>query len=340
MNKRTMQIVYVASPESQQIYVWKLDNIRGVLELMQVMYTPGRVQPMAVHPNKRFLYVGIRPNFGIIIYRINQMGLLTEYGTIEIFSSPTHLVTDNTGTCLYCTSYRDHTVSVIPISMSGMLSCPVQIVGGLLGCHSSNIDKFKKLLWVPCLQEHAIRLFSINSCGMLTPYDPCTIKTNIGCGPRHMTFYSFDCYAYVINELASTVDVIKYDNVHNTPTIIQTLNIIPKNISINRCWASDIHITPDGRWLYCSDRAVNIISCLKISKNTKKIKFVGYQRTEEQPRGFAIDCQGKFLVAAGQKSNYISLYNIDLYNGKLTTLSRYSSGQGPMWVNVVTLHCE
>ncbi|URJ27553.1 6-phosphogluconolactonase [Candidatus Blochmanniella camponoti] len=336
-----IQIVYVVSPESQQIHVWKLDSIYGLLELMQVIYTYGHAQPMAVHPNKRFLYVGIRPNFGITTYRIDQMGLLTDNGTIEILSSPTHLISDKKGAFLYCTSYRNHTVSVIPISMSGMLlSSPIQIIEGLLGCHSANIDKFKALLWVPCLQENAIRLFNINSFGMLTPYDPSIIKMNIGSGPRHMTFYDFDCYAYVINELTSTVDVIKYDNFQKTPSIVQTVSIIPKNININRGWAADIHITPNGRWLYCSDRSVNIISCLEISKKTKKLKFVGYQLTEEQPRGFAIDYQGKFLVAAGQKSNYISLYKIDSDNGKLTMLSRYSSGKGPMWISIMALNCK
>ncbi|AGC03619.1 6-phosphogluconolactonase [Candidatus Blochmanniella chromaiodes str. 640] len=336
-----IQIIYVASPESQQIHVWKLDSIYGLLELIQVIYTHGQAQPIAIHPNKRFLYVGIRPNFGITTYRINQIGLLADHGTIEIFSSPTHLISDKKGAFLYCTSYRNNTVSVIPISMSGMLlGSPIQIIEGLLGCHSANIDKFKKLLWVPCLKENAIRLFNINSFGMLTSYDPSIIKINVDSGPRHMIFCNFDCYAYVINELTSTVNVIKYNNFQKIPSIVQTVSIIPKNISINRCWAADIHITPNGRWLYCTDRSINIISCLEISKKTKKLKFVAYQLTEEQPRGFAIDYQGKFLVVAGQKSNCISLYKIDSDNGKLTMLSRYSSGKGPMWVSIMALNCK
>ncbi|URJ31060.1 6-phosphogluconolactonase [Blochmannia endosymbiont of Camponotus sp.] len=335
-----MQIIYVASPESQQISVWKLDDVHGLLKLIQVVSTLGGAQPIAAHPNKQFLYVGVRPNFGITTYRISQEGLLTDVGTIELLSSPTHLISDKKGKFLYCTSYRNNTVSVIPIGRLGVLRrYPIQIIEGLLGCHSANIDnKCAASLWVPCLQEHSIRLFKINSFGTLIPDNPCIIKTNIGSGPRHMIFHNFSYYAYIINELTSTVDVIKYGSLQKIPSIMQTISLMPKDINLERCWAADIHITPNGRWLYCSDRAANIISCFEVSKDTKELKFVDYQFTEEQPRGFAIDYKGKFLVVAGQKSNYISLYQIDTNSGKLTILSRYLAGKGPMWVNIVSFY--
>ncbi|WHL24785.1 MAG: 6-phosphogluconolactonase [Candidatus Blochmannia vicinus] len=335
-----MQIVYVASPESQQIYVWKLDNVHGLLELVQVISTFGSAQPVVAHPNKQFLYVGVRPNFGITAYHINKEGLLTDVGTVELLSSPTHLISDAQGKFLYCTSYRNNTVSVIPIGGSGIPGRrPVQIIEGLLGCHSANIDnKCANSLWVPCLKEHSVRLFKINSFGILTPDNPYMIKTNIGSGPRHMIFHDFSYCAYIINELTSTVDVIKYDNLQKIASVVQTISIIPEDVSFERYWAADIHITPNGRWLYCSDRAANIISCFEVSKDTQELKFVHYQFTEEQPRGFAIDYKGEFLVVAGQKSNYISLYQIDINNGKLTILSRYLSGRGPMWVNIVPFY--
>lgn len=340
MNKCTMQIVYVASPDSQQIYIWKLDDKHGLLELVQVVSTFGGAQPIAVHPNKQFLYVGVRPNFGITTYCVSQEGLLTDVGTIKLLSSPTHLISDEKGKFLYCTSYRDNTVSIIPIGESGILGHrPIQIIKGLLGCHSANIDKkCADSLWVPCLQEYAIRIFKINSFGILTSDNPCVIKTSIGSGPRHMVFHDFSYFAYIINELSGTVDVIKYDIFQKIPSVVQTISLIPKDINLKRCWAADIHITPDSRWLYCSDRAANIISCFEVLKDTKELKFVNYQFTEEQPRGFAIDYTGEFLVVAGQKSNYITLYQIDTNNGKLTVLSRYLSGKGPMWINVVPFY--
>lgn len=63
------QTVYTASPESQQIHVWDLD-LEGKLTLVQVVDAPGQVQPMVVSPNKEFLYVGVRPEFRVLAYRI------------------------------------------------------------------------------------------------------------------------------------------------------------------------------------------------------------------------------------------------------------------------------
>ena len=63
------QTVYIASPESQQIHVWNL-NHEGALTLTQVVDVPGQVQPMVVSPDKRYLYVGVRPEFRVLAYRI------------------------------------------------------------------------------------------------------------------------------------------------------------------------------------------------------------------------------------------------------------------------------
>lgn len=334
------QIVYVVSPESQQIHVWKLNEQDGILKLIQVVVTPGQAQPIAVHPNKQFLYVGVRPDFKIITYSIDQSGLLINIGSIKICSSPTYLISNAQGTFLYCASYHYNTVSVFPIHTSGLVERPMQIIKDLLGCHCVGIDKHKKLLWIPCLKDNFIRLFKINTSGILIrSHSNCIIKSsNIAVGPRHITFHDTDCYAYVINELNSTIDVINYNCFQEKPNIIQTIDILPAHVMyVTQYWGADIHIAPNGRWLYCSDRAASIISIFKISYNTKQLKFIDYQLTEMQPRGFSIDSTGKFLVVAGQKSHYISLYHININNGKLTILSRHYSGKGPMWISIVTL---
>lgn len=74
------QTVYTASPESQQIHVWSLEA-DGKLTLVQVVDAPGQVQPMVVSPNKEYLYVGVRPEFRVLAYRITpDNGALTFAG--------------------------------------------------------------------------------------------------------------------------------------------------------------------------------------------------------------------------------------------------------------------
>lgn len=338
-----MQIVYVSSPESQQIYVWKLDDSKLKLELIQVVNTLGNVQPITIHPNQKFLYAGIRPDFGIITYSINAQGLLKEIKITKIFSSPTFLCTNKTGNYLYCASYQKNTIDVLSISKLGILKHIIQTVKNLMGCHSVNMDNNNKLLWAPCLLESNIRIFNIDKLqGLLTAHNPDQIFThsaNIQSSPRHMVFHSDNSHAYVINELNGTIDVIKYNFKQIKNSIIslqQTIKIIPTN-NIQKFWSSDIHITPNSRWVYCTDRLHDTISYFQILPIDKKLKFINLQKTEKQPRGFSIDATGQFLIVAGQKSNHIALYSIDNKNGQLNLIERYVSGLGPMWINIISI---
>lgn len=91
------QTVYTASPESQQIHVWSLEA-DGKLTLVQVVDAPGQVQPMVVSPNKEYLYVGVRPEFRVLAYRITpDNGALTFAGEAALPGSPTHISTDHHG---------------------------------------------------------------------------------------------------------------------------------------------------------------------------------------------------------------------------------------------------
>ena len=91
------QTVYIASPESQQIHVWNL-NHEGALTLTQVVDVPGQVQPMVVSPDKRYLYVGVRPEFRVLAYSIApDDGALTFAAESALPGSPTHISTDHQG---------------------------------------------------------------------------------------------------------------------------------------------------------------------------------------------------------------------------------------------------
>ena len=100
------QTVYTASPESQQIHVWSLEA-DGKLTLVQVVDAPGQVQPMVVSPNKEFLYVGVRPEFRVLAYRITpDNGALTFAGEAALPGSPTHISTDRHGRFVFSASYN------------------------------------------------------------------------------------------------------------------------------------------------------------------------------------------------------------------------------------------
>ncbi|MEJ4043207.1 6-phosphogluconolactonase [Erwinia sp. SLM-02] len=325
-------VVYTASPESQQIHVWQL-NEDGALTLLQVVDAPGQVQPMVVSPDKTFLYVGARPDFRVLAYKIDSEGKLKETGHASLPGSPTHISTDREGRFIFVGSYNDACVSVSPIGDNGLPGEPAQVIKGLDGCHSANIDLGNQSLFVPALKQDRIALFELAQNGELTPRAQAEVKTTAGAGPRHMVFHPNQKFAYCVNELDSSVDVWALgDKVEK----VQSLDMMPEGFSDTR-WAADIHITPDGRFLYGCDRTASIITVFSISDDGATLTIEGYQPTETQPRGFNIDSSGQYLIAAGQKSHHIAVYKIAGDNGLLQELARYAVGQGPMWVTISAL---
>ncbi|NHB95362.1 6-phosphogluconolactonase [Photorhabdus stackebrandtii] len=326
------QVVYTASPNSRQIHVWNLNN-EGELSLIQTVDVPGEVQPMVVSPDRKHLYVGIRPQFSIVTYQIGSDGKLVQQGISPIPGSPTHIATDRQGCFLFSVSYSYNNLSISPIDEQGIAGAPVQIIEGLQAPHSANIDWDNKQLLVPCLKEDRIRIFEMTEEGYLTQKRAEEIVTATGAGPRHMAFHPNQQVIYCINELDSTVDVYhKWEKYR----IIQTIDSLPEDLAGIR-WSADIHITPDGRHLYTSERTTSLISHFVISEDGFNLTLAGYYKTETQPRGFAIDHSGKYLIASGQKSDHISVSAIDKYTGKLTELARYPVGKAPMWVTVLAL---
>ncbi|CDH20639.1 putative isomerase [Xenorhabdus bovienii str. kraussei Quebec] len=326
------QVVYTASPNSSQIHVWSL-NIAGELSLLQTVNVPGEVQPMVVNPDGKHLYVGIRPQFSIVTYAIGSDGQLEQQAIAPLPGSPTHISTDRAGRFLYSASYGFNKLSVHPIDENGIAKAPVQIVEGLQAPHSANIDRENRQLLVPCLKEDHIRIFNLDEQGYLTENRADEISTVAGAGPRHMAFHPEKSAIYCINELDATVDVLrKWDKYR----IVQSVDSLTADFS-SVCWSADIHMTPDGRHLYTCERSESLISHFRVSEDGYYLTLVGNYPTESQPRGFAIDHSGSFLIASGQKSDHISVSRIDKYSGKLTQLARYPVGKGPMWVTVLAL---
>jgi len=162
------------------------------------------------------------------------------------------------------------------------------------------------------------------------------VTTVEGAGPRHMAFHPNQQYAYVVNELNCSVDVWALRDPHGNIECVQTLDMMSADFTDTR-WGADIHITPDGRHLYTCDRTSSLITIFSISEDGSVLAIEGFQPTETQPRGFNVDHSGKFLIAAGQKSHHIALYEIQGEQGLLEEKGRYAVGQGPMWV-VVNAH--
>ena len=101
-------------------------------------------------------------------------------------------------------------------------------------------------------------------------------------------------------------------------------------------WASDLHITPDGRLLYAAERTSSSIGAFRVDTATGALTYLSSTPTEKQPRGFRIDPKGRHMVVSGEKSDTISVYEIAPTSGGLKLLRQYPTGKGSNWVEIVS----
>jgi 6-phosphogluconolactonase len=104
----------------------------------------------------------------------------------------------------------------------------------------------------------------------------------------------------------------------------------------NDIWASDLHVTPNGRFLYAAERTGSSIGGFSVDSATGKLTYLGSTPTEKQPRGFQIDSTGRFMVVSGEKSDTLSAYSIDPSSGALKLIGKYPTGKGSNWVEIVS----
>jgi 6-phosphogluconolactonase len=109
----------------------------------------------------------------------------------------------------------------------------------------------------------------------------------------------------------------------------------PRDTS-NDIWASDLHLTPNGKFLYAAERTSSSLGAFKVDAATGKLTYTASTPTEKQPRGFAIDPSGKFVVVSGEKSDTISSYAIDAETGALKEIGKYPTGKGANWIEIVS----
>jgi 6-phosphogluconolactonase len=100
-------------------------------------------------------------------------------------------------------------------------------------------------------------------------------------------------------------------------------------------FCAEIKLTPNGKFLYTSERTNSTLSRFEVDTQTGKIKYLSTTPTEEMPRGFNIDPSGQFLVATGQKSDKVSLYSINQTTGELNLIERVPGGKGANWVTFI-----
>jgi 6-phosphogluconolactonase len=186
--------------------------------------------------------------------------------------------------------------------------------------HSTILSSDEKYLVVSDLGLDQLSVYHFNanaSAHPLTPVPDSLVQITPGSGPRHTAFASGKPYVYLISELSGTVDAFRNNNGKLSP--IQRVSSNPEGYT-GDIGSADIHITPNGKFLYASNRGDgNTLAIYSIDPTNGKLTIKGFQSTlGKGPRNFMIDPSGKFLLAGNQRSNTIIIFRIDAKTGLLT----------------------
>lgn len=331
--------VYVANADSQDISVLQLDPIKQDLLPVQTLPVGGQVMPMAVSPDRRFLYAALRtPPQTVASFSIDPAsGRLTAIGSSPLPDSMAYLATDRGGRHLFAASYGGHKISVSPIAADGVAGAPTQVLPTGQNAHAVLVDPSNRHVFVSNLGCDAVMQLRFDATtGELTPNAVPIFQARAKAGPRHLVFHRDGRHVYLLNELDASVDVLDFDAGSGNLSMLQTVSTLPPGFS-DKPWAADIHLTPDGRFLYTSERTSSTLAAFAVDAASGRLALVGHTPTETQPRGFNIDPSGRFLLAVGQLSHAATLYTINPNSGALEAVRNRALGRNPNWVEIISL---
>ena len=345
--------VYVSNADSKEILVLSLDSATGSLAPVQrvALSAPGPLNPLAVSPDRRFLYAAQREEpYQVSCFAVDQLsGELSYLSSAPLRHSTPYIVTDRTGRWLFAASYQGSLISVSPIGLQGFVQPPHQVVRTESNAHSIQIDAANRNVLVPCLGGDVFLRWRFDVVtGKLVANSLQAVRVEKGAGPRHFVFHPDNRRVYLLNELDASVYVFDYDAESGTLSELQTISALPATFSGPAFGmpgvstnggpkAADLHVSPDGRFLYASERTTSTLAAFRIDLDSGRLERIDSFPTETTPRGFNIDPTGRYLLAVGQNSHHLTNYAIDQESGRLSELQRYAMGQGPNWVEILRL---
>jgi len=354
-------MVYVGTytqGKSKGIYLFHMDPASGRL-------TPAGLAAVTVNPS----FLAIAPNHRFL-YAVNEIGEFggTSSGAVSAFAidpstgkltllnqqssrgaGPCHLIVDKQGKNVLVANYGGGSVVVLPIRPDGRLgpaTAFIQHQGSSVNpqrqkephAHSMNLDAANRFAFAADLGLDKVLIYRFDPAkGSLAPNDPVSVSVAPGSGPRHFAFHPSGRWAYVINEINSTVTALSYDAKTGTLRALQTVSTLPEGFAGNNSTA-EVQVSPDGKFVYGSNRGDDSLAIFAIDPDTGLLSALGRQSTQgKTPRGFGIDPAGRFLLAANQDSDSVVVFRIDPETGKLQPTGQVEEVPKPVCVQFMPM---
>ncbi|MEP7302600.1 MAG: beta-propeller fold lactonase family protein [Caldimonas sp.] len=332
-------VVYVANADSHDLSVLRLDPASGAVTPQARVDAGGTVMPLAVSVDRRHLYASIRSEpLAVATFAVDPRdGNLSAVGRSPLPASSCWIGLDRSGRFLLSASYGGSQVAVSPIDSEGVAGPARQALATAPNAHSIQTDPGNRFAFVACLGGDRVMAFRFDAAsGALEALPEPAWRTRAGAGPRHFAFHPTAPFVYLLNELDATVDALEFHAETARFGHVQTIDSMPPGVT-GKPWAADLHFTPDGRFLYTSERRSSTLAAFAVDAQDGGLKALGTVETATEPRGFAIDASGRWLLAAGQASNRLRVHAIDAASGALSMHAELEVGRNPNWVEIVEL---
>jgi 6-phosphogluconolactonase len=348
---------YTNTNKSKGIYCYKLDLASG--KLTSVGVTEGIKNPsfLAIHPSGNYLYAVSevadadgKPGGAVTAFALNRK--TGELKTLNHQSSegagPCHVSVDKTGKVALVANYGSGSIASLPIQGDGSLvkaATAIQHEGSSVNpsrqagphAHSINVAPNNRFAVAADLGLDKVLIYRLDTAkGTLTANEPAFAKTPAGGGPRHFAFHPSGRFAFVCNEILSSVTAFSYDADKGVLTELQTISTLPEPVERNS--TAEIQVHPSGKFVYCSNRGHDSLAIFTVDEKTGKLTATGHQKTlGRTPRNFGIDPTGQYVIACNQATDNVAVFKVDQNSGKLTQVGEPLNVPVPVCVKFLAL---
>ncbi len=340
-----------AADDTSMVYIGGYNNLVTCFEfnsmngdMKQVSQSDCGKNPtyLAIHPTRKFLYAANEVNPGIVsAYSIHPKdGSLTKLNEASAGGGgPCHIVVHPDGKWVFTGNYGSGHIGIAPINADGSLGAPLEPILGGKNAHQIVIDVSGKFVFVPFLGSNHVNQYAFDEAtGKLTPVEPAFAAASVDqAGPRHMVFHPSGKFAYVINERNCTIDSFDYDKAKGALSNPKTIPTMPADAYASMKGKSTAHIivSPDGKFVYGSNRGHDSIAIYSVDSATGHLTFVGHENGGGEiktPRDFSLDPTGKFMIVANQAKDYILVFKRDEAKGTFEKIASHIVPSGSAFV--------
>src|ERR1700731_4485023 len=264
-------VVYVSNAGSKEVFVLVMSRETGALDLIEKVPVPGTDKPspaslpMATSPDKHFLYAQLRSEpYPVSTFAMDRTtGRLKHLGATPLVDQMAYINIDRTGKFLLAASYVGAKLTIYPINAQSIVEAKAtQILDTKPKAHCVVIDAGNKNVYVPVLGGDIVMELKFDpGTGTVLPNGPGEVATKAGAGPRHLTFHPNGRFAYLITETTATIGTYAVDPASGT---LNELQFVDTNQYKEQPTALDIHVSPDGKFLYGAERKTSMLIGYKI----------------------------------------------------------------------------